>query len=571
MTPDHHSLFDSVIRQQLTELPPPTASAAGWERLSSDLDEGGADTARFDEHFYEALTNTSAGALTTATGWSLLADRMDGVSSISSGDAYVAEQLNGLTPITAPAAGWERLSEQLDADAARLMDTSIARQLAIVEPVVVSGWAGLAARLELIGQRRELVAAMKVTELCLLLSFLLLTLHPNGLRNYLPPSVEIDNFPIALASPATLPVTATSATASPVLSERAATEEIIPIGGTAAPRTKKATSATVPGTLGKQTTPIQLIAAALESREAISFATTDIVPVSRADVIPVTEVDRLDYAINLRSITPAPALQLEPVRTGNTVEYYLNLFYSPFDFNEVITRETFYRKTYTIDGERRFTYGHSGGALIEAVRGNTGVQFGMIYGKRSYIPTQLKWFNADEDGPGNSLVEPFRGGYSRLIYNSVTLPLHFTQTILRRPNWKVTARVGGGVNVILKSAFYTEEGDELSVQELTRNSSPFAFQNEGAGRAKSTEGSVYDLANPEPGYFQGGSLISNSRFEIGGGVRIERMLGDNVSIYVAPSFGRTLYITPEAGVGPYFDRVHTYNFRFGSRFLLGKK
>ena len=83
--------------------------------------------------------------------------------------------------------------------------------------------------------------------------------------------------------------------------------------------------------------------------------------------------------------------------------------------------------------------------------------------------------------------------------------------------------------------------------------------------------SARQVLDPEPGWFEGGSILANASFYLSSGFTVERSLTPRFSIYVSPTYGRVIYLSDAQGVGPYNDRIHRASLRFGSRFLLGGK
>jgi hypothetical protein len=538
--------FDDVIRERMKKLPPAAASPDGWERLSSDLDTS--PEARFDDTLRNALAKSP---LSTAADWDALQDRMNAEVS---GDVQVAEALTSLSPAVVPGS-WERLRDRMDAEAAVAMDKTVAENLSRDLAGSVSGWAALAARLELIAHRRGMIAAWKITEFSLLLSALLLFTRFVALPNN---GTEINAFPfpadlsVALAESEPLtPSTATMAEAAAVLPTLSAPQEIGPLAVGRAP--VEVTAAVLP------VLPTERLSVAVREPVVEPAPTTRSAP-------PGTEVlETVEVTLENPTGVPSPALQLAPFKPGVPVRYALNAFVSPFDFNQVITPASSIRD-FDVSGDIRLTAGYSAGLLVDISQGKNGLQTGLIYSRRSYIPTALKWY-LEEDYP---VIEPIRG-YSRFVFDAITIPLNYRRTLTENERWRFSGRLGMSMSIIAASSFNTPEGQERFVESFNS----FADQDlpEGTGRSL-LEGvgiSSRRLTNPEPGWLQGGSILANSSFYLNGGVTVERLINERFSLYVSPSIGRVVYLRDSDGIGPYRDRIHTGSIRLGSRFVLSKK
>lgn len=552
--------FDDLIRKRLGEGVPPEKPADGWEQLSEKMD------ADADIQLRAALSGLSIDQ--HAMGWEHLEQKLD---PLSIADAQLADKLTGLEP-AALAGSWEQLSERIDDEVGQEVDAVVVTQLNQNLAGAPSGWAALAARLELIGQRRSMVAAWKITEVSLLLSLLLLFIR-FGPETAPPVPVladEVVSFPIAAN-----------------LTLKTEMAESIDIGAVAIEDTEGSFSTVVT----KEIKP-RLKARAIPPRQPAlvlpmpaAFAgeeervATIIIPAENdvllTTVNPVASIEGLEILPLNRSLNlPSPAIQLPKVDHSEPVRYYANVYSSPFDFNQVVTPANAVREI-DISGDDRITRGMSIGFLLDISQGKNGLQVGAIFGRRSYIPTALKWY-LEESYP---LIEPVKG-YSRFIYETISFPLSYQRTFSESDRWRFSGRVGMNMTVIARSSFsIPTEDQELLVNAFNgRADLPgppptlAGEENNGGGRSATTSGSSSrKLVNPDPGWLEGGSMLANSSFYLGGGLQIERLLSPRWSIYVSPSFGRVIYLREKQGIGPYNDRIHTGSIRFGGRYLLSGK
>ena len=164
MKKDNEQLIDELVARRLAALPPASAPAGSWETLRD----------RLDGHPDVTVREQLAGLATPdPRGWEALAEKLD---TPLVGDAILAEKLNSLQPSPAPG-GWGALLNKMDAHNAEAVDVIVGDKLARAAAGTPVGWAALAARLELIRDRRHRVMAGAVVELSLMLSLALLLLR----------------------------------------------------------------------------------------------------------------------------------------------------------------------------------------------------------------------------------------------------------------------------------------------------------------------------------------------------------------------------------------------------------
>ncbi len=529
--------LDALLqRQLLQELPLESPPPGGWAALKQELDKDA------DLQLKAALTSL---AVAPATGWQALEEKLD---PRTAADLALAEQLLAWSPAPVPGS-WEVLAARMEAEQDQVVDAIISDQLARAGAGSTSGWAALAARLELIGWRRGVVAAWKIMEGAFLLSLLLLLVRFG-------PAVKTPGIaPVAMAEASPQQAYVEPAVAASSVSEVpaviVAVTPALPAPKTAAPPATASVASAAPSTASSAFSPV----AALPTQKTI--AATASIP-----GLPIEKLRKIDRL-------PAPALQLPKMEHGEPVRYFVNAFVSPFDINEVVTPATSIGQ-FDISGDRRFTQGGSVGLLFDVQQGKNGLQIGAIYSQRSYIPSALKWYLQDEYE--HTAFEPIKG-YSRFRYENITFPFNYKRTVLERPNWRVSARVGMSLSVIARSSFEGQEDVVAGFNALAERAgdAPPNYVNPRSLSRTADFSGRHRLENPPSGWLEGGSILANSSFYLGGGIVVERLLDPRWSVYLSPSFGRVVYLKEDQGIGPYNDRIHVGNLRFGSRYRFGRK
>ncbi len=567
---DTHQYFDELVRKRLEALPNPTPPSGGWSALQRELDEDA------DMVLRNALTGLAAG--TSPTGWEALERKLDPQTTA---DQQLADRLNGLKP--APPTGWETLVARMDRENDEAIDAIVTDGLARTAPTVTSGWAALAARLELIGWRRSTVAAWKLTEGCLLLSLLLLFVRFGPSTPSNPTFAELaEGFPLPLQAELNSPETKTT-------NEQKPPQEALVADLTKSPELFTATvNKPQPTASPSQITPRSNANTVVQSvpplpvSNDVSLLTVSsqpeletAAPSSREDVYLPENVATLAIdELNTRLYPPSPALILPKQDNTEPIYYYLNGFVSPIYLNQVITPATEILEI-DITGGRRITYGKSAGLMLDVMHGKNGLQFGFIYNRRSYIPTALKYWQEDEHVP---TALAYDGGYNRFVFDALEIQFNYKRTILETEKWRLSGKIGMGINLVAyadfddQERFVSEFNDfhEWVYSQSTQTAQPFAPP-EGArsGPGDTQEGD--QLTEPAAGFLEGGGVFDNSSLYFNGGIVVERLINQRWSVYVAPSFGRALFLRKDEGIGPYKDRINPAGLRFGSRYHFGGK
>jgi len=559
--------IDAMVRERLQSLPAPEPPLGGWDAMEQQLD-GDADLVLRD-----ALVGLASD---TPSGWEALERRIDPQSDT---DKAIADRLNGLEDV--PATGWSVLAARLDQENDEAVDAIVSDGLARSATSPASGWAALAARLELIGWRRSTLAAWRITEFCLLLSLLLLFVRfgPSTTDNSTFAELT-EGFPLPRTGAAeTVPESASPPivggapeTEMRVLKDHPVTANDLTI--VVSKRNNTIASVPVRMATGTPTAPVSAGTEATDaSTENIQGITKTAVPLPVLTTklyAPETISGLKIAALKTRRYPPSPALTLPGRDVSEPTYYYLNVFVSPVDLNQVITPAT-EAEFIDIEADRRFTYGKSAGMMLDIEQGKNTLQFGAVYARRSYIPTALKWYLRDEF----PLVEPIQG-YSRFSFESINFDLNYKRSLIKNDKWRFSSRVGMGLNVVAYSDFVGRKevidglNESLEFLELHQENTSAPS----SGRSTDREASVADskrIVDPINGWWEGGSALDNSTLYVNGGFVMERLMNDRWSVYVSPSFSRVVYLKKDQGIGPFKDRINPFGVRFGSRFHFGGK
>ena len=536
---NHQDAFDELMRAGLSSLPPQTATDAGWERLHTALN-----------HPEDALLRGALSSLPAAavTGWDALEAKLP---TRSPADIDLADKLATLQP-TLTAGSWEALADRLEVETEAAVDEIVGDTLRTATTVgAPTGWAALAARLELIRERRHYVVATKLTELCLLTSLVLLFLRFAPLSPYAPP--------VATQITPADPITAAA-------EEQPTTPEIAAIDS-------------APQDVASVTTPTRSVPY-VPARVA-GVTPTFVLSISERDVqLPPVVLPALTRKAPLvaplallplrRDVRrPHPSLRMPPLEgSERPLRTYLDVFVSPFDVNHVITKRDEPTTELEVDEGNRLVQGASVGALIGLTRGHSGVQFGLIYSETSYIPSSLIEVSGLPPGP----IQPVKG-YSRFRFGFLNLPISYNQVLRENDHWRLSAMATATVSINIASEFINEDPDLVaSVQRWEERQAANNAINRSNPYARK------DFTDPSPGWFQGGSLFDNTNLYLGGGLMVERLISNRSSIFLSPSIRRAVYFKNQEqgkkeapGIGPYNDRIHGGQLRFGLRHLLSSK
>lgn len=546
---NNHSELDQLLRQKLAELPLATATPADWDLLSVSLDS--------DVDFGLRTALSGLAAEESASGWEVLERKL---GPQTAADAGLAAALNGITPEPTPGS-WNALATKMDDSLGREVDVIVASHLAR-EAGRLSGWPALAARLELISHRRQLVGAWKVTEVCVLLSLLLLLLRfgPGEGRDNDVIAALAEGFPIeANTERETQEAQATETVADELFipiekQDSRNAEAVLPVEATlvVVRRAKAADLPTRPNVIvARIATPRQL-AESMNTEEIDDF------------VLSTDPLDGPSYKAEWGVTLPSPALTLPAIDHSVPVRYYLSPFISPGEINQVITKESAVGSS-NLSARKELTYSASAGVLLDISKGRDGLQIGAIYSRHAYTPAELTRENCFAEG---NCPE----GYNQFVYHSMSFPFSYERSLFANDKWRFATRAGMALSIITQSDFSLMARDGQDNLEAALRAPPARPIAGGTGRSRpDIEIDVDDVLAPPPGWFEGGSILSNASFYLESGFTVERTVNPRWSLYLSPSYGRVINLREEGGVGPYNDKIHRASLRFGSRFLLSRK
>ena len=503
MTP--HSL-DDLIRRRLADLPPPPAR--GWDALQEQLD----------------ATIHAA--------------------DVPAADAEIAGKLTDLAPAL-PTGSWAAFEQKLsaaEAGTAAEVDQLVTTGLQRSAPSRVSGWALLAARLDTIGKRREMVGCMKVTETAFLLSMLLLFVQFGTLA---PAGKDRIAREVASRNGAAVPVRVTPS---------------LPRGLAGAVALSAADATAVPSQRTRTPAAVAPLATAIPRLLPTH-------PEPRFSISAVRPVDRADFTVQRWTTGIKPALALPLRDAGEPIRYYVNVFASPLDLNQV---NTLANEQLGIFERKLLSRDWSAGALIDITKGRNGIQVGLIYGNRSYVPAEILVLEQER---WRRREDPDRVRFGRLLFNTVSIPLNYERVLQRSDDWQLSVGIGLSANVVLASEFRLADG--FTYEDLRRQVALYREEMYASGKITKPAGyqkGLNDIVSPPTGYLQGGSLIDNTSLYLSGNLRVERLLDDRWSLYFSPTVSRLFTLREDdGGKGPLQDRIHNTMLRVGTRFRLTDK
>ena len=552
--PTSDNQFDDQVRAALTDpAAAPAPSPGDWDRLRARLD-GTAGTS-LDDQLRHALDQPLTGGV-VGMGWEQLSNRLTTDVPVSA-DQNIAQRLNDLRPTYDPAS-WDRLKRRLDnlnAEHSAQLDHAVREQLTQSVHAVPSGWAMLAARLELIGARRQMIAALKITEIALLASLLLSFLRFGELpRDAVPTPALAAEFPVEVR------VAASNDSVVKSQDEKSSRTVIDPLADELYPSvdmrfrratTRVAKAERIPPQSSADTPGVSPPEAADTSESLLAEPSKlAITPLLQLPTSPIARV----------SLPPAPALSLTPPSPIRLNQVSIGVYISPFDFNHIKTEAQTYRGTDTeIEGGEQLSFGTSGGVFVHRTMPKSWMTYGAAYLHRSYVPADLQQRTA-------SPFEPFGAGYSRMIYQTLSLSVNYGRELVSVQRWRIGAEVGMALGVNFDNRFHTAQGMDRFIERLREASRNASSSQQGEGRSQPS----WQLYEVEPGVLQGGRFLDNARLSVQGALVIERSISPRTTLYLSPQVARTLYIHENAGLGPYLDRLHSNSIRLGTRFQLTK-
>lgn len=492
--------------------------------------------------------------------WELLAQRLEAgdTVSITEQDELLKDKLNGLEPVYNPQS-WADLNARLNNEES---DDIFYYRLDAHAPVSpTSNWAALAAKLELIAARRAAIYSFKFSEICVLASCLIV------FWNFFPaasPEKEDESPVVADVQPLLM----TTETVSSHQANRPLVVDVAQLALVTAEDEIDYAKVNRP-TWTEATLP-QVDEIAPRPAIAQTPIVVETVAIVKESATTVDAIPGIDVRLpDIESVLLFPPItQVETLKKKKPRSIYLRSFVSPWDFNQVITPEQAVNDI-ILERDNRISYGQSAGVLFDAEYRKHSMQYGVVYAIRSYIPTVLKDVEGFE--PGIGPIERRDTNYSRIRFQTVSLPFSYQRELLETDRWRIAASAGVAANINIWATFRKSPTFDQDVLNWTRETP------QPAAGARSPENSgipvldAKDLVYPEQGLLQGGSLLSNVSMSVSAGFLIERMLNEKFSVYVAPNFSRAIYYQKDSGAEPFNDRIHSNSIQFGTRILLGTR
>ncbi|MCP4438644.1 MAG: porin family protein [Aureispira sp.] len=158
---------------------------------------------------------------------------------------------------------------------------------------------------------------------------------------------------------------------------------------------------------------------------------------------------------------------------------------------------------------------------------------GLIYSQKNYTAqNQVIVDNTNADGSIHTVVVDKKTNLFIL-----DIPVYLQYAFYQNEKWRVYATAGIDANLIVGKKYTGTEKVEYN------------------GVNVSTEINSQDY---DEGLFKGGKFLDNAYMTVGGGIGVERQLGDKVCLYLQPSYQHT--ITP---LGVNKDRINTFSLSVG--------
>lgn len=237
------------------------------------------------------------------------------------------------------------------------------------------------------------------------------------------------------------------------------------------------------------------------------------------------------------SIIPLAALMKQPaqspwyvsVMTGGDLDY---VYASPDAKTE--------REGYAV-----LSSGYSGGASIGYQSGKWGLEGGVVYDSKRYVPKPLFVVFGD-----------FEHGYIRerindVEFNMLKIPLNVKRDLLQRGRWRWYATAGVSLNVALQ-ANYNRKIEFIGLVAPPTNG--------GGTDPQTTEKPKYT-----DGLLEGGNFKENHYFTLNIGTGIAFRLNSRYGLFLQPLYQQQLGTN---GLGPNNDRFNTLSLYLGGKMLF---
>lgn len=239
----------------------------------------------------------------------------------------------------------------------------------------------------------------------------------------------------------------------------------------------------------------------------------------------------------LVSYYPGPALsqnpfrkedpgKIQPVRQKPVIHFGM---YGSADYNRIYSPSIRLLDT-RLKAFDRYELGYSGGITLGFDLGHWEIQSGAIYSSKQYQPLLAEFWEGEfEDGYAKVLLKDIQ-------LNVVQIPVMFRYNLLHYDSWRFYMMAGASVHVAVSANYF--------------------YDNIGAGPE--------DVAEPNRGWFDGGSFRENSYLTGNVGFGLERYVTPSWSLFAQPTYQHALDFFNH-GMGPTGDRISTMSIYTGIR------
>ncbi len=212
------------------------------------------------------------------------------------------------------------------------------------------------------------------------------------------------------------------------------------------------------------------------------------------------------------------------------------------------------RTPVTLPEVYRFAQGYSGGGTIAWGKGKWELETGLIYTAKQYRARRVLYLTG-------SVRDGFFGeGITDIELNVAAIPLAARYELFRSNGWRAYGGVGGAMQLVIESNYAV--ADQEAFRSSRFNPDPEAFDSPGLlKRSGLTAKTLYS------GLLEGGDFSNNTFFTASASFGLERNFRSGWSFFAQPTYHHSiLYLSK--GLGPDYDRIHTFSIYSGVRIRL---
>lgn len=282
-----------------------------------------------------------------------------------------------------------------------------------------------------------------------------------------------------------------------------------------------------------------------ELKQAIASIINDKVNLSQAVETNMLEDNRLAAVemINTTSLKPFEFQDLDPslLKFKSPKRLRLGMHLSP-DVNVVFTP---YSEKLQ-ESYQQVNAGFSGGFTVGFGKDRWETETGVTYSLVAYRPKAVIEIKGSVEN--TFYAETLKD----IEFDLVSVPLNFSYNFLYHKGWKFYAKSGGTFNVVALSKYYQRQ-DVISSALVP----------------SSQQDALLAAKRPSPdtkgGLFVDGTFRDNYFVTANFGLGAERLLTNNFSLYVEPSFSHTVH---GAQIGPNNDKINAFSLNMGAKITL---